>query len=216
MRCSEFLDRYSEYDDSLLSPAELARFRAHLEACETCARYDRVLRKGRMVARQTPPPEPGDDFLPRLERRILPGGRTGTGGSPTSSRVLDPAPSTALAAASILLIGSAVVSLLGPIPQNGVGGGDGGRVAVAAAGGGAARVDAAAMEPLSESAVVPVALEDRAVVLASSRPTRPGSWGAGRVDPRWASSYSPLVTGPPRYRAPRSLPAGSEGSLQSD
>ena len=209
MRCNEFLDRYSDYDDSLLPAAEVARFRAHLEVCEACARYDRVLRKGRMLARQTPPPEPGEDFLPRLQQRILPDRPRAT------SRVLDPAPSTALAAASILLIGSAVVSILGPSTGAGIApraAGD----RLASAEDVAAPANAAAIEPLAESAVVPVALEDRAVVLASSRSTTSRSWGVERVDPRWASSYSPLVTGPPRYRAPRSLPASSEGSLQSD
>ena len=70
MDCSEFLDRYSEYDDSLLPPREEAVFRAHLETCEACARYDRVLRKGRMLARQMAP-HPAPDFMPRLRLRLL-------------------------------------------------------------------------------------------------------------------------------------------------
>ncbi|HUG41861.1 MAG TPA: zf-HC2 domain-containing protein [Longimicrobiales bacterium] len=70
MDCSNFLDRYSEYDDSLLLPVEEARFRAHLHACEACARYDRVLRKGRMLARQVAA-DPSSDFLPRLQHRIV-------------------------------------------------------------------------------------------------------------------------------------------------
>lgn len=70
MDCTEFLDRYSEYDDSLLPAREEAVFRAHLDACEGCARYDRVLRKGRMLARQMAP-EPTPDFMPRLRLRLL-------------------------------------------------------------------------------------------------------------------------------------------------
>lgn len=70
MTCSEFLHRYSDYDDSLLTPGEEARFRAHLRECRECARYDRVLRKGRMLARQVAA-EPSRDFMPRLHRRIL-------------------------------------------------------------------------------------------------------------------------------------------------
>ena len=70
MDCTDFLDRYSDYDDSLLTPREEAIFRAHLEICEACARYDRVLRKGRMLARQMAP-EPTADFMPRLRLRLL-------------------------------------------------------------------------------------------------------------------------------------------------
>ncbi|MFW5951867.1 MAG: anti-sigma factor family protein, partial [Gemmatimonadota bacterium] len=71
MDCREFLTRYSDYDDSLVPPTEAERFRAHMAGCEACARYDRVLRKGRMLARQLPGPEPATDFGPRLLRRLL-------------------------------------------------------------------------------------------------------------------------------------------------
>ncbi|MBW3553244.1 MAG: zf-HC2 domain-containing protein [Gemmatimonadetes bacterium] len=70
MDCTDFIDRYSDYDDSLLPPREEAVFRAHLDLCEACARYDRVLRKGRMLARQMDP-EPTADFIPRLRLRLL-------------------------------------------------------------------------------------------------------------------------------------------------
>ncbi|MFW6206115.1 MAG: zf-HC2 domain-containing protein, partial [Gemmatimonadota bacterium] len=71
MNCREFLRRYSEYDDSLIPAFEADRFRAHMAECPSCARYDRVLRKGRMLARQLPRLEPDPDFLPRLRLRLL-------------------------------------------------------------------------------------------------------------------------------------------------
>ena len=70
MDCTEFLNRYSEYDDSLVPPAEADRFRSHMASCDSCTRYDRVLRKGRMLARQAPGVEPSDDFVPRLHARL--------------------------------------------------------------------------------------------------------------------------------------------------
>lgn len=70
MDCTEFLSRYSEYDDSLLPRGELSRFRAHMQECASCDRYDRVLRKGRMLARQVAA-EPAPDFVPRLRERLL-------------------------------------------------------------------------------------------------------------------------------------------------
>ena len=66
MDCHEFLARYSDYDDSRIPPSEAARFHAHLAECPSCARYDRVLRKGRMVARQLRV-EPSTDFVRRLD-----------------------------------------------------------------------------------------------------------------------------------------------------
>ena len=70
MDCTEFLNRYSEYDDSLVPPSEADRFRSHMASCDACTRYDRVLRKGRMLARQAPGVEPSDDFVPRLHARL--------------------------------------------------------------------------------------------------------------------------------------------------
>jgi hypothetical protein len=70
MDCNEFLDRYSDYDDSLVSAGEIEGFRAHMAGCDACARYDRVLRKGRMLARQVPAPQPSGAFVPRLHMRL--------------------------------------------------------------------------------------------------------------------------------------------------
>lgn len=70
MECDEFISGYSSYRDGLLEPGREERFRRHLEACRSCARYDRVVRKGTEVLRDLPRPEPSPDFLSRLRHRI--------------------------------------------------------------------------------------------------------------------------------------------------
>ncbi len=70
MECKEFLEGYSAFRDGLLEEAEREAFRAHRERCESCARYDRVVRKGTEVLRDLPPVDPPSDFLARLQHRI--------------------------------------------------------------------------------------------------------------------------------------------------
>lgn len=170
MDCTEFLHRYSDYDDSLLTRTEEARFRAHLAACAACARYDRVLRKGRMLARQVAAPAPAPDFIPRLEDRLI---------MDPAPRPVSPGP---LAAGGFLTLALAAVA-------------------------GVWLMDASRpLLPTARAAAVHIHDAD-----PSDRPLRlpvlaavgPGEGTAARVD-RWvAPSYSPLVTGPPAYRAGR-------------
>ena len=49
--CRWFLDRYSEYRDARLDKATRALADAHLVACSSCRRYDRVVRRGVDVLR---------------------------------------------------------------------------------------------------------------------------------------------------------------------
>lgn len=69
--CDEFLAGHSEYLDGLLSPVAAARLSAHAAACDSCARYDRIVRKGIDLVRELPDPEPSDDFEMRLQHRIF-------------------------------------------------------------------------------------------------------------------------------------------------
>lgn len=182
MSCSEFLHRYSEYDDSLLTPGEEVRFRAHVEACDSCARYDRVLRKGRMLARQMPPPAPSAEFLPRLQHRLVVN---------PAPRPVSPSP---VAAGGFLTLALAAVAALWLF--------DGARPPVA-----------------SPLAAAPVHIHDddpsdRPLTLPVLAYAGQSDWTeAARVDRRVASSYSPLVTGPPAYRATRSaIPSTSSAT----
>jgi len=70
MDCDKFLAEYSEYRDGEVSWAEREEFEAHLDACEACARYDEVVRRGGQVLRTLPALEVSDDFMDRLKHRI--------------------------------------------------------------------------------------------------------------------------------------------------
>lgn len=70
MECKEFLEGYSAYLDGVVSRDEETAFRRHLERCEACARYDRVIQRGVEIFRNLPRPDPSPDFLPRLRHRL--------------------------------------------------------------------------------------------------------------------------------------------------
>lgn len=70
MTCQEFLVRHAEFMDELLPQSEAARWEAHLAACASCARYDRVIRQGVRILRAAPEVEPSSDFFPRLQHRL--------------------------------------------------------------------------------------------------------------------------------------------------
>lgn len=68
--CQTFLDRYSAYVDHDVSWAEREEMEAHADECESCAHYDRVLRRGTDVLRDLPELEVSDDFGERLQWRL--------------------------------------------------------------------------------------------------------------------------------------------------
>lgn len=70
MTCDEFLTHYSDYLDECFGPADAARWSAHIGECASCARYDRVMRRGLTLVRDLPPIVPGEDFTPRLQHRL--------------------------------------------------------------------------------------------------------------------------------------------------
>ena len=192
MTCREFLERYSEYDDSLIPSTEADRFRRHMEACGSCARYDRVLRKGRMVARQLERPEPSPDFIPRLRRRLLQ--QTARGRMLMGGRI-----AAALAAVTILMVATSAVRLMESAPAG---------ATDATARSAAERTAADGIDrlpsPRPDGGVYRLAA--RTILPVQSRPS-PRAWSATEVAPAGTASYSPLETGPPAYRrAPPSSP----------
>jgi len=70
MECEEFLQGYSSYLDGRADPPERENFDAHLESCDSCARYHRVMRRGLEVFRDLPRVTGSSDFLPRLQHRL--------------------------------------------------------------------------------------------------------------------------------------------------
>lgn len=81
--CARFLDHYSEFRDGLLPPDEEGAFENHLQACDSCARYDRVVRDGVQVYRSLPQLTPAPDFQLRLMGRLYARERTRAHGSGT-------------------------------------------------------------------------------------------------------------------------------------
>jgi hypothetical protein len=189
MDCREFLTRYSEYDDSLLCPTEQARFRVHLAACDSCSRYDRVLRKGRMLARQVPRVQPRSDSRARLHARLW---QERYARRHAATPVLGGA-AAGLAAVTVVLTAMWALALM-------EGESRGGTVADAADLAGGPAWTAPEPRPAVEAGW-------RALPVAEA--VAPREWSLQRVDHRAPVTYSPLVTGPPKYRVPGAIPAGA-------
>lgn len=71
MKCDQFLRGYSDFRDGWLDAAQRRKFEDHLQQCDGCRRYDRVVRRGVQVLRSLPAPSPSPDSLPRLKHRIF-------------------------------------------------------------------------------------------------------------------------------------------------
>ena len=69
--CEEFLDRHGEYIDGMLTPLESARLALHMDVCDACARYDRVVSRSLSMVTELPEIEPSEDFEQRLQHRIF-------------------------------------------------------------------------------------------------------------------------------------------------
>ena len=86
--CAEFLDFYSDFRDGFLSSERKDGFEAHLQVCDSCSRYDRVVGGGVKVFRSLPPVAPSADFQTRLlDRLYLMDGAMGRHGSGASMAV---------------------------------------------------------------------------------------------------------------------------------
>lgn len=71
MDCEEFLAGYSDFLDKKFERHPLAEYCEHLLRCTSCGEYDRVVRRGLQLVRQLEPPEPREDFVPRVHHRLL-------------------------------------------------------------------------------------------------------------------------------------------------
>jgi hypothetical protein len=71
MTCAEFIERYTDVRDGLITtPRELRRFERHLALCATCRRYDTAVRRGVLALQAAETIEPSPDFRRRLDARL--------------------------------------------------------------------------------------------------------------------------------------------------
>jgi hypothetical protein len=71
MRCSDFLDSYSDFRDGLIIDAQvLRRLNHHLSHCPGCRRHDVLVRRGVMALRAGADLCPSADFRRRLRDRL--------------------------------------------------------------------------------------------------------------------------------------------------
>src|SRR6266566_3399491 len=71
MRCSEFLERHTDFRDGLITSArESRRFGRHLAHCAACRRYDATVRQGVQVLTSALPIALSSDFRQRLDARL--------------------------------------------------------------------------------------------------------------------------------------------------
>jgi hypothetical protein len=71
MQCAEFLDRYSDFRDGLVTaPRELRRFQRHLAVCAQCREYDTAVRRGVLALQVLGTIAPSSGFRRRLDERL--------------------------------------------------------------------------------------------------------------------------------------------------
>ncbi|HSL69811.1 MAG TPA: zf-HC2 domain-containing protein, partial [Longimicrobiales bacterium] len=71
LSCREFLERHSEYLDGQLPALATREFDQHVRLCESCSRYDRVLRRGLLLARNLGEVQPSANFQEKLHARLM-------------------------------------------------------------------------------------------------------------------------------------------------
>ena len=70
MTCSDFLARYSDYRDGSLSGDEHTAADAHVEGCDSCRRYHRVVSRGVALLRELPTPRVRGDLESRVRHSV--------------------------------------------------------------------------------------------------------------------------------------------------
>ena len=71
MECTEFLDRYTDFRDGVVtSPRDRRRFERHLAACAACRSYDTAVRRGVLALQGVETVTPSEQFRDRLDARL--------------------------------------------------------------------------------------------------------------------------------------------------
>ena len=71
LTCQDLLDGHADFLDGSLPTREARRFEMHLQLCQSCQRYDRVVRRGLLLARNLPEIQPSDHFHEKLQARLM-------------------------------------------------------------------------------------------------------------------------------------------------
>lgn len=104
MDCPEFLDRYTEFRDGLITASrELRRFDRHLAACAECREYDAAVRRGVMALQAAGEITPSVAFRRRLDARLREE-RVRLSGEPVTPIRIGVAAALLVAAAALLLV----------------------------------------------------------------------------------------------------------------
>lgn len=180
--CDEFLARHSDYLDGVLSPVVTARLGAHASVCGSCARYDRIVRKGMDLVRDMPDVAPSEDFELRLQHRIF---------HMEDARAFQPrtgaATALAVAAAIALLAWSPVMFIDSSAPESAAAESD---------------APAPAAEPFG---IVPLLGQNTWYPVAG--PSAPATQASSTILASFPGPYSPLVVTPPAHRSVRRVSA---------
>jgi Putative zinc-finger len=103
MRCTEFLQRYSDLRDGVMLEREVAvELERHLRSCPRCARYDYAVTRGVGVLRLLSEIDPSPGFHRGLRSRLALAAR----GVPQTAPMRTPA---AVAAAALLAVAGALL-----------------------------------------------------------------------------------------------------------
>ena len=70
MNCQEFRLAHLEFSDGTLAPEIAAEARSHLEVCTSCARFDCLVRRATLVARNLQPESPRSGAHARVMARV--------------------------------------------------------------------------------------------------------------------------------------------------
>ncbi len=71
MECREVLARYSDFLDGGLRGEKREEVTKHLERCDRCRSYQKILSEGLLAFREMPKPRLTDDFYLRLQHRLF-------------------------------------------------------------------------------------------------------------------------------------------------
>src|SRR5688500_16100953 len=71
LNCRDFMEYHAEYIDGIVPAGRARQFDAHATSCRSCGQYDRVIRRGLLLARNLPEIQPSGHFHENLQHRLM-------------------------------------------------------------------------------------------------------------------------------------------------